>query len=140
MEIYVPNFQLKEVSEVLTGEGVSFEVTDKTFSLSLAGKETYEVTAVKAELLESDMPAILDVDSPESSEPSGCLQAKKSSSRMQMAILIAWLNRLLDGHGSPEYRFCRITSLQCKIILRSRGRPGPRLGLAWKIHNPASHQ
>ena len=33
MELYVPNFQLKEVSEVLTEEGVSFEVTDKTFSL-----------------------------------------------------------------------------------------------------------
>jgi len=64
MELYVPNFQLTEVSEVLAGEGVSFEVTDKTFSLSLAGKETYEVTAVKAELLECDMPAIFDVDSP----------------------------------------------------------------------------
>ena len=63
MEFYVPNFQLKEVSEVLTGEGVSFEVTDKTFSLSLAGKEAYDVTAVKADLLECDMPAILDVDS-----------------------------------------------------------------------------
>ena len=32
MELYVPNFQLKEVSAVLTGEGVSFKVTDKTFS------------------------------------------------------------------------------------------------------------
>lgn len=64
MELYVPNFQLKEVSEVLTAEGVSFEVTDKTFSLSLAGKEAYEVTAVKAELLECDVPAIFDVDSP----------------------------------------------------------------------------
>jgi hypothetical protein len=64
MELYVPNFQLKEVSEALTGEGVSFEVTDKTFSLSLAGKEAYEVTAVKAEVLECEMPAIFDVDSP----------------------------------------------------------------------------
>jgi hypothetical protein len=62
MEFYVPNFQLQEVSAVLAGEGVSFEVTDKTFSLSLAGKEAYEVTGVKAELLESDLPAILDVD------------------------------------------------------------------------------
>ena len=33
MEFYVPNFQLKEVSEVLAREGVTFEVTDKTFSL-----------------------------------------------------------------------------------------------------------
>jgi hypothetical protein len=64
MELYVPNFQLKEVSEVLTKEGVSFEVTNKTFSLAVAGKETYEVTEVKAELLETDMPAIYDVDSP----------------------------------------------------------------------------
>jgi hypothetical protein len=64
MELYVPNFQLKEVSELLTGEGLSFEVTDKTFSLSLGGKEAFEVTAVKADLLECDMPAIFDVDSP----------------------------------------------------------------------------
>jgi len=64
VEIYVPNLQIKDVSEVLTGEGVSFEVTDKTFSLALAGKEAFEVTAVKAELLECDLPAILDVDSP----------------------------------------------------------------------------
>ena len=64
MELYVPNFQLKEVSEVLTKEGVSFEVTDKTFSLVVAGKESYEVTEVKAELLETDLPAIYDVDSP----------------------------------------------------------------------------
>ena len=64
MELYVPNFQLKEVSELLTGEGLSFEVTDKTFSLSLGGKEAFEVTAVKADLLECDMPAIFDIDSP----------------------------------------------------------------------------
>jgi hypothetical protein len=64
MEIYVPNFQLKEVSEVLAQEGVTFEITDKTFSLVVAGKESYEVTEVKAELLETDMPAIYDVDSP----------------------------------------------------------------------------
>jgi hypothetical protein len=64
MELYVPNFQLKEVSEKLTGEGVTFEVTGKNFSLSLAGKEAYEVTAVKADLLECDVPAIFDVDSP----------------------------------------------------------------------------
>jgi hypothetical protein len=64
MELYVPNFQLKEVSAALTGEGVSFEVTDKTFSLSVAGKETYEVTAVKVELLECDVPVIFDVDQP----------------------------------------------------------------------------
>jgi hypothetical protein len=64
MELYVPTFQLKEVSEVLTAEGVNFKVTDKTFSLSLAGKEAYDVTAVKAELLECDVPVVFDVDSP----------------------------------------------------------------------------
>jgi hypothetical protein len=64
MELYVPNFQLKEVSEVLTAEGVVFEVTDKTFSLTVGGKESYEVTEVKAELLETEMPAVYDVDSP----------------------------------------------------------------------------
>jgi hypothetical protein len=64
MEFYVPNFQIKEISAVLTEEGVSFEVTNKTFSLALAGKEAYEVTEVKAQLLESDVPAIFDVDEP----------------------------------------------------------------------------
>ena len=64
MELYVPNLQLKEVSEMLTGEGVSFEVTDKTFTLTLAGKEAYEVTEVKAQLLECDVPAMFDVDEP----------------------------------------------------------------------------
>jgi hypothetical protein len=64
MELYVPNFQLKEVSAALAAEDVSFEVTDKTFSLSIAGKEAYDVTAVKVELLECDLPVVFDVDSP----------------------------------------------------------------------------
>jgi hypothetical protein len=64
MEIYVPNFQLKELSEVLAGEGVSFEITNKTFSLVVAGKESYEVTTLKAELLETEVPAIYDEDEP----------------------------------------------------------------------------
>jgi hypothetical protein len=63
MELYVPNFQLKEVSEVLAGEGVAFEVTDKTFSHVVEGKERYEVTEVKANLLETEVPAIYDEDS-----------------------------------------------------------------------------
>ena len=64
MEIYVSNFQLKEVSEVLAQEGVDFEITDKTFSLVVAGKESYEVTGVRAELLEAEVPAIYDKDEP----------------------------------------------------------------------------
>ena len=64
MEIYVPNFQLKEISEVLAQEGVDFKVTDKTFSLVVAGKESYEVTGIRAELLETEVPAIYDKDEP----------------------------------------------------------------------------
>jgi hypothetical protein len=64
MEIYVPNFQLKEVSEALAQEGVTFEITDKTFSLVVGGKESYEVTGLKADLLETEVPAIFDEDSP----------------------------------------------------------------------------
>jgi len=64
MEIYVPNFQLKEVTGVLAQEGVDFEITDKTFSLVMGGKESYEVTGVKAELLETEVPAIYDQDDP----------------------------------------------------------------------------
>lgn len=62
MELYVPNFQLKELSEVLTGENVTFEVTDKTFFHVVEGKERYEVTMVKANLLETEVPAIYDED------------------------------------------------------------------------------
>ncbi len=62
MEIYVPNFQLKEVSEVLAQEGVDFKITGKTFSLVVAGKESYEVTGVKAGLLKLEVPAIYDKD------------------------------------------------------------------------------
>jgi hypothetical protein len=64
MEIYIPNFQLKEVSDVLAQEGVTFEITDKTFSLVMGGKESYEVTEVRAELLETEVPAIFDQDEP----------------------------------------------------------------------------
>jgi hypothetical protein len=64
MELYVPDFQLKEVSEVLAAEGVAFEVTGQTSSLVLGGKESYEVTAVKVNLLETEVPALYDADSP----------------------------------------------------------------------------
>jgi len=62
MELYVPTTQLKEVSEVLAKEGVTFEVTDKTFSLAVQGQEAYEVTEIKAKLLEIEVPAIYDDD------------------------------------------------------------------------------
>ena len=62
MELYVPNFKLAEVSEVLTGEGVAFEVTDKTFAIVVEGKERYAATEVTANLIETDVPAIYDED------------------------------------------------------------------------------
>lgn len=64
MEIYVPTFQLKEVTEMLTQEKVDFEVTGKTSSLVVGGKEIHEVTAVRAELLETEVPVLFDADEP----------------------------------------------------------------------------
>jgi hypothetical protein len=63
IELYVPKFQMKEILEVLAREGVAFEVTDKTFSYVVEGKDRYEVTEVKANLLEIELPAIYDEDS-----------------------------------------------------------------------------
>jgi hypothetical protein len=63
-DIYVDKDQLQEVSEVLTGEGVNFQVTDKTFYLIVEGKVVAEVVEVKAQLLETEMPAILE-DAPD---------------------------------------------------------------------------
>jgi hypothetical protein len=60
MEIYVPTHQLKHVSDILTAEKVTFQITDKKFALVLGGKEAYEVTEVKAQLLEVDIPAVVD--------------------------------------------------------------------------------
>lgn len=60
MEFYVPNVELKEVSEVLTAEQVAFEVTDKTFALLVEGQKIADVTEVKAQLLETDVPVIYD--------------------------------------------------------------------------------
>ncbi len=60
MEFYVPKFQLPTVSETLAGEGAAFEVTDKTAVHVIEGKERYEVILVKADLLETEVPAIFD--------------------------------------------------------------------------------
>ena len=43
---------------------MTFEITDKTLSLEVAGKASYEVTGVKADLLETEVPAIYDADEP----------------------------------------------------------------------------
>ena len=64
MEIYVSKDQLKEVSDVLAAERVNFQVTDKTFSLILEGKEIAEVAEIKAQILETEVPALLE-DAPD---------------------------------------------------------------------------
>jgi hypothetical protein len=64
MEIYIPTDQLQEVSDMLTGEGVSFQVTDKKFSLIVDGKQIAEVAELKTQLLETDVPALLE-DAPD---------------------------------------------------------------------------
>ncbi len=62
MELYIPTAQLKEVSQVLDQEKVTYEVTGKTLSLAVQGKEAYEVSEVKANLLEIEVPALYEDD------------------------------------------------------------------------------
>ncbi len=64
MDVYVSKDQLKEVSDVLAVEGVNFQVTDKTFSLIVEGKEIAEVAELKVQLAETEMPALLE-DAPD---------------------------------------------------------------------------
>jgi hypothetical protein len=64
MDVYVPKDQLKEVSDVLTAEGVNFQVSDKTFSLIVEGKEIAEVAELKTQILETEVPALLE-DAPD---------------------------------------------------------------------------
>jgi hypothetical protein len=64
MNVYVPKDQLKEVSEVLAAEKVNFQVTDKTFSLILEGKEIAEMAEIQAQILETEVPALLE-DAPD---------------------------------------------------------------------------
>ncbi len=75
MELYVPTDQLSQVIEILKNDRVRYQITDKKFTLTLAGKEAYEVTAVQAELLETEVPAIVDESPPKNTRafrlPSG---------------------------------------------------------------------
>jgi hypothetical protein len=64
MDVYVPKDQLKEVSDVLTVEGVNFQISDKMFSLIVEGKEIAEVAELKAQILETEVPALLE-DAPD---------------------------------------------------------------------------
>jgi hypothetical protein len=61
-EFHVPNFQLNEVSKALARGGVSLEIIDKIFPRVVEGKESYEITEVKANLLATEVPAIYDAD------------------------------------------------------------------------------
>jgi hypothetical protein len=58
MKLFVPKAQLQQVSAVLDQERVTYEVTGQISSLVMAGKEIGEVTEVKAELLEVEVPAL----------------------------------------------------------------------------------
>lgn len=60
MELYVPNEELQALKEVLAEEKVGFEVTDEVFSMMVAGDKIGEVTKVKAQLLETDVPLLYD--------------------------------------------------------------------------------
>ncbi len=60
MELYIPTHQIKHVTDILAEEKVGFQVTENKSILTLGGKEAYEVTEVKAELLEVDVPAVVD--------------------------------------------------------------------------------
>ena len=64
MELFVPTHQIKHVSDILSEEKVGFQVTENKSILTLAGKEAYEVTEVKADLLEVDVPAVVDESPP----------------------------------------------------------------------------
>ncbi len=64
MDVYVSKDQLKEISDMLAVEGVSFQVSDKTFSLVVEGKEIAEVAELKVQLLETEVPALLE-DAPD---------------------------------------------------------------------------
>ncbi len=64
MDVYVARDQLREVSDVLAAEEVNFQITDKTFSLIIDGKEIAEVVEIKAQILETEMPALLE-DAPD---------------------------------------------------------------------------
>ncbi len=64
MDVYVARDQLREVSDVLAAEGVNFQITDKTFSLIIDGKEIAEVVEIKAQILETEIPALLE-DAPD---------------------------------------------------------------------------
>ncbi len=60
MKIYAPKEVMQELTEVLTAEGVKFEVTNETYALMVEGKEIAEVVEVEAQLLETDVPVVLE--------------------------------------------------------------------------------
>lgn len=62
MEFYVPNEMLKQVTATLDQEGVTYQITEKSSSLIVEGKEVGEVTAVNVEILETEVPALYEYE------------------------------------------------------------------------------
>lgn len=60
MNIYVPRELLPELTDTLSEEGVRFQVTNETYALLVEGKEIAEVAEVEADLLETEVPVILE--------------------------------------------------------------------------------
>jgi hypothetical protein len=60
MELYVPNDLVKDVSEALAAEKVAVKVSDKVYALMVEGKKIGEVTALQADLLETDVPVVFE--------------------------------------------------------------------------------
>lgn len=60
MKLYIPNAMLKQVSAVLDQEKINYKITEGTAALVVEGQEVGEVTAVEAELLETEVPAFYE--------------------------------------------------------------------------------
>ncbi len=87
---------------MLAGEGVNFEVTDKTFFQVVEGKERYEAAEVKANLLETEVPAIYDEDSLRNLRAFRLPSGKKILLTDIDGNLFALWNRLPDGKVSSQ--------------------------------------
>lgn len=112
MELYAPKFQQKEILEVLAGEGVTFEATGKTFFQVVEGKERLEVAEVKANLLETEAPAIYDEDSLRNLRAFRLPSGKKILLTDMDGNFVAWWNRLKGNSLKiPIVKFFRALGL-----------------------------
>ncbi|MGQ9689044.1 MAG: hypothetical protein ACUVXF_09695 [Desulfobaccales bacterium] len=60
MKVYLPKELLKEISDLLVAEGVSFEVTNETYAVRAEGKDIAEIAEIDANLLETEVPVLLE--------------------------------------------------------------------------------